>query len=44
VKADIPAALDSSAQKKLENLKDAKFNDFSSDFDSMQVSAHQDAV
>jgi len=44
VKADIPATLDSSSQSKIDKLKDAKPNDFSSDFDSMQVSAHKDAV
>ena len=44
VTADIPAALDSSSQSKIDKLKDAKPNDFSSDFDSMQVSAHKDAV
>ena len=44
VKADIPTTLDSSAQSKVDKLKNAKPNDFSSDFDSMQVSAHKDAV
>ena len=43
-KAAIPAALDSSSQSKIDKLKDAKSDDFSSDFDSMQVSAHKDAV
>jgi putative membrane protein len=43
-KAAIPNALDSSAQSKIDKLKDAKPDDFSSDFDSMQVSAHKDAV
>jgi putative membrane protein len=43
-KAAIPAALDSSSQSKIDKLKDAKQDDFSSDFDSMQVSAHKDAV
>jgi putative membrane protein len=43
-KAAIPAALDSSSQSKIDKLKDAKPDDFSSDFDSMQVSAHKDAV
>jgi putative membrane protein len=43
-KAAIPAALDSSSQSKVDKLKDAKADDFSSDFDSMQVSAHKDAV
>jgi putative membrane protein len=44
VKAEIPAALDSSSQSKVDKLKNAKPDDFSSDFDSMQVSAHKDAV
>ena len=43
-KAAIPAALDSSSQSKLDKLKNAKPDDFSSEFDSMQVSAHKDAV
>jgi putative membrane protein len=43
-KAAIPSALDSSSQNKVDKLKDAKSSDFSSDFDSMQVSAHKDAV
>jgi putative membrane protein len=43
-KVAIPAALDSSSQGKIDKLRDAKPNDFSSDFDSMQVSAHKDAV
>jgi hypothetical protein len=42
-KAAIPTALDSSSQSKIDKLKDAKPDDFSSDFDSMQVSAHKDA-
>ncbi len=44
VKADIPAALDSASQSKIDKLKNAKPDDFSSDFDSMQVGAHKDAV
>jgi putative membrane protein len=43
-KAAIPSALDSSSQNKVDKLKDAKPDAFSSDFDSMQVSAHKDAV
>jgi putative membrane protein len=43
-KTAIPANLDSSSQSKIDKLKDAKPSDFSSDFDSMQVSAHKDAV
>jgi putative membrane protein len=44
VKAAIPTALDSSSQSKIDKLRDAKPDNFSSDFDSMQVSAHKDAV
>jgi len=44
VKADVPTALDSSHQSKLDKLKSENGKDFSSDFDSMQVSAHKDAV
>src|ERR1700712_5503391 len=44
VKAELPAALDSPHQSKLDKLKDKTGKDFSSDFDSMQVSAHKDAV
>lgn len=44
VKAEIPATLDSSSQAKLDKLRDAKADNFSSDYDSMQVSAHKDAV
>ena len=43
-KAAIPAALDSSSQSKIDKLKNAKPDDFSSEFDSMQVKAHKDAV
>jgi putative membrane protein len=44
VKADLPTALDSSHQSKLDKLKGESGKDFSSDFDSEQVSAHKDAV
>jgi len=44
VKAESPTAIDSSYQSKLDKLKDASGKDFSSDFDSYQVSAHKDAV
>jgi putative membrane protein len=44
VKAELPAALDSSHQSKLNKLKGENGKDFSSEFDSMQVSAHKDAV
>jgi putative membrane protein len=42
--ADIPSALDSSSQSKLEKLRDAKAENFASQYDPMQVSAHKDAV
>src|SRR5256885_11152095 len=44
VKAELPTALDSSHQSKLDKLKAADGKDFSSDFDSMQAGAHKDAV
>jgi putative membrane protein len=44
VKSELPVALDSSHQSKLDKLKDQSGEDFSSDFDSLQVSAHKDAV
>jgi putative membrane protein len=44
VKAELPTALDSSHQGKLDKLKAANEKDFSSEFDAMQVSAHKDAV
>jgi putative membrane protein len=44
VKADVPTDLDSSHQSKLDKLKGESGKDFSSDFDSDQVSAHKDAV
>ena len=44
VKAELPTALDSSHQSKLDKLKAANERDFSSEFDAMQVSAHKDAV
>ena len=44
VKAELPTAIDSSHQSKLDKLKGETGKDFSSDFDSMQVSAHKDAV
>lgn len=40
----IPTSLDDSSQKKLDKLRDAKPDDFASDYDPMQVSAHKDAV
>jgi len=44
VKATLPTEIDSSHQSKLDKLKGASGKDFSSDFDSDQVSAHKDAV
>lgn len=44
VKVELPAALDDSSKKKLDKLRDAKPDDFASEFNSMQVSAHKDAV
>ncbi len=44
VKAELPTALDSSHQSKLDKLKGESGKDFSSDYDSMQVSGHKDAV
>src|SRR6201994_3093164 len=41
VKAELPTALDSSAQSKLDKLKDAKPEDFAATYDPMQVSAHK---
>lgn len=44
VKVELPTALDSSHQSKLDKLKGESGKDFSSQFDSDQVSAHKDAV
>lgn len=44
VRATLPTALDSSHQSKLDKLKSASGKDFSSDYDSYQVSAHEDAI
>ena len=44
VKGELPDALDSSHQSKLDKLKGESGKDFSSDFNSDQVSAHKDAV
>jgi putative membrane protein len=44
VKAELPTALDSSSQKKVDKLNDTKPEDFASEYDPMQVSAHKDAV
>jgi putative membrane protein len=44
IKAAIPTALDDSSQKKLDKLNNTKPEDFASEYDPMQVSAHKDAV
>ena len=44
LKAAIPASLDDASQKKIAKLRDAKPEDFASEYDPMQVSAHKDAV
>jgi putative membrane protein len=44
VKAEVPTVLDSSHQAKLDKLKGESGKDFSSDYDSMQVGGHKDAV
>jgi putative membrane protein len=42
--AAIPSGLDDSSQKKLDKLRDTKPEDFASEYDPTQVSAHKDAV
>src|SRR5882757_8571823 len=44
MKGEIPTALDDASQKKLTKLRDAKPEDFATEYDPMQVSAHKDAV
>jgi putative membrane protein len=44
MKSAIPTSLDDASQKKLDKLRDAKPDDFASDYDPMQVSAHKDAT
>jgi putative membrane protein len=44
VKADIPANLDDSSQKKLDKLRETRDQVFASEYDPMQVSVHKDAV
>jgi putative membrane protein len=41
---EIPRALEDSSQKKIDKLRETKLEDFASQFDPMQVSAHKDAV
>jgi putative membrane protein len=44
VKEEIPTVLDSAALKQLDKLKETKPDNFASEYDPMQVSAHKDAV
>lgn len=44
VQAELPTALDSSHQSKLDKLKGKKGDDFVSEFNDLQISAHKDAV
>ena len=44
VKAELPAALDSSHQSKLDKLKSLSGDDFTKNYDEMQRSAHKDGV
>jgi putative membrane protein len=44
MKGEIPTGLDDASQKKLTKLRDAKPEDFATEYDPMQVSAHKDAV
>jgi putative membrane protein len=44
VKADVPAALDKPHASKLDKLRSQNGKDFDKNYDSMQVSAHKDAV
>jgi putative membrane protein len=44
MKSAMPTALDDASKKKLDKLRDTKPDDFASQFDPMQVSAHKDAV
>ncbi|WP_050420892.1 DUF4142 domain-containing protein [Bradyrhizobium tropiciagri] len=44
MKAALPNGLDESSQKKLDVLRNTKVDDFASEYDPMQVSAHKDAV
>jgi putative membrane protein len=44
VKAELPASMDESHQKKLDKLKGLKTADFDKQYDSDQVTAHKNAV
>jgi putative membrane protein len=43
-KAELPTAMDSSHQSKIDKLKGLTGADFDKEYDSMQVDAHEDAV
>lgn len=44
LKAELPSVIPSAGQSKLDDLRNSKNEDFSSVYDPMQVSAHEDAV
>lgn len=44
VEAELPSVLDETSQKKFDKLKEAKADDFTSDYASMQINAHKNAV
>ena len=44
VKVELPSTLDPASQAKLDKLRDARRRTFASEYDSMQISAHKDAV
>ena len=44
MKAELPTALDSSHQSKLDKLKDLKGDDFTKQYHDDQVTAHKNAV
>lgn len=44
VKADVPTALDSSHQAKLDKLNGLSGDDFNKNYDSVQLAAHKDAI
>lgn len=43
-KSALPTSLDDASKKKIAKLRDAKPEEFASEYDPMQVSAHKDAV
>jgi putative membrane protein len=44
VKAELPTTMDAAYQKKVDKLRDTRPQDFQSEYDPLQVSAHKDAV